>query len=246
MTSLPVRLPATENTLPTTPFSKRWLASLRRGMGTQNGKPILMQGFSISPAQHREITAALFSFRQALIAGVADRPLVGIELGKLLAAFPTQDPGLAAGLRVDAYREAIDDAPAWAVREARLRVIRGQVEGLRKDFAPTPPQLVAIIDDIVRPLRADLADLESLTKIEPKAEASPEQRAAMANKIDGFRDELAANTARRRGRPRRTRQEDEAALRDRLKANGADPTTLDAVPTTSAANAGNVDSPAGG
>jgi hypothetical protein len=86
--------------------------------------------------------------------------LLAIELAKLLAAFPAQDQSdAAAKLRMAAYCEALAEVPAWAVAEARVRILRGEVESISNKFAPTPPELASIAKMIMRPHRARLDDL---------------------------------------------------------------------------------------
>ena len=85
-----------------------------------------------------------------------------MELAKLFAAFPaqTQNDG-ATRLRMEAYFEAIGDLPAWAIAEARRRIIRGETL-LDLRFAPSPPQLSVIARAVVTPYRMALADLERI------------------------------------------------------------------------------------
>lgn len=182
---------ATESQAPTSPFSLPSLANLRRAMGWVNGKPTLMGGFKISPDQHRQIEASISTFRRQLSAGPSERQAIGLELAKLLTAFPIQgQDGISADMRIDAYIDAIGIAPAWAVREARLKVVRGEVPDLNKNFAPTPPAFADIVKAVLRPLRVDLGDLEALGRIEPDHEPTPEERARVAQAVDDLRAEL--------------------------------------------------------
>ena len=41
--------------VPTTPFSKPWLNRLRRALGSEAGKPVLMGGAKISASQQKQI-----------------------------------------------------------------------------------------------------------------------------------------------------------------------------------------------
>jgi hypothetical protein len=152
---------------PTTPFSEKWLASLRRALGKRDQLPTISVG-AWSPAQVAETRKAiedrLSIFRRALTAAPSERPSIGVELGKLLAAFPNQDPGVTVALKIEAYGEAISDAPLWAIRTARLQVVRGDVGDGR--FAPTPPEFARIVNDVMRALRRDLADLEAMAVAE--------------------------------------------------------------------------------
>lgn len=180
-----------ENQVPTSPFSVPLLANFRRAMGWVNGKPMLMGGFRISPDQRRQIEASISSFRRQLSVGPNDRQAIGLELAKLLTAFPIQSQdGLSADMRIDAYVDAIGIAPAWAVREARLKVVRGEVPELNKNFAPTPPAFADIVKAVLRPFRADLADLEALGQIESAHEPTPEEQERVAKAVEDLRAEL--------------------------------------------------------
>lgn len=185
---------AAENPVPTTPFSQPLLANLRRAMGWVNGKPMLMGGFQISPEQNRQIAVSISTFRRQLSAGPDDRAAIGIELAKLLTAFPAQDQSdVPADMRIDAYVDALGVMPAWAVREARLKVVRGEVPDINKNFAPTPPQFADIAKAIMRPFRADLADLEALAKIEAERDPTPEERARVGQAVEELRAEFSEN-----------------------------------------------------
>lgn len=197
MTSLPARQLPTESQNPTTPFSEPLLSNLRRGMGWVSGRPILMAGFTMTPMLSRQIQARLLTFRQQITGGPQDRQAIGIELAKLLAAFPTQDQGdTPAGMKIAAYSDALGGAPEWAVREARLKVVRGDVAGINKNFAPTPPVFADVVKEILRPYRSDLADLEALSKVEPTFDPSPEERARVADGFGKLKAELPSGQAR--------------------------------------------------
>jgi hypothetical protein len=103
--------------------------------------------------------------RRQLSAGPSDRQAIAAELANLFAAFPAQDQSdTPASLRIAAYFDALADAPAWAVRQARLRVVSGEhIGSLDTRFAPSPPQFAGVVRGILRPLQDDLADLERIS-----------------------------------------------------------------------------------
>ena len=181
----------TENPVPTTPFSQPWLSNLRRGMGREGGTPTLMAGFSLTTQDLKKIQQTILNYRRQITAALSERPAIAAELAKLVSAFPMQGQSDSpVSLRVEAYFEALGMAPAWAVREARLRVVRGQEPTLNKSFAPTPPELAEIVRAILRPHRNDLADLETLAQIEPTFDPSPEERARVGERVEELRGEL--------------------------------------------------------
>lgn len=197
MTSLPAHQLPTESLNPTTPFSQPWLSNLRRGMGREGGKPTLMSGFSLTTQDLEKIRQTISNYRRQITAAPGERPAIAAELAKLVSAFPMQGQSDSpVSLRVEAYFEALGMAPAWAVREARLRVVRGQEPTLNKSFAPTPPELAEIVRSILRPHRNDLADLETLAQIEPTFDPSPEERARVAEGFDKLKAELPSGQAR--------------------------------------------------
>jgi len=192
MTNLPqpATAPPADPAVPTTPFSEPWLERLRRAMGWASGKPILMSGFSISREQAKAIEHRRLTLRKAITGTHRERSRLIAELAAMLAGMPAPAglSDLAADLRIHAYMVAIGDQPAWAVSQACRAIIRGETE--HKRYAPTPPQLAAMVRDIVRPLRRDLEDLDALARIEPNAPPSPGEVARVASGFDDLRREL--------------------------------------------------------
>jgi hypothetical protein len=120
-----------------------------------------------------------------------DRRAIAEEIASLLTAFPRRDDGDAdLTLRISAYFDAIEDAPAWAVRQARLRIIRGEVGSLDTRFAPTPPQFAETVRRLLEPLRGDLADLERLSTAVAEHEPAPDEKARVAEGFAKLRAEL--------------------------------------------------------
>ncbi len=109
---------------------------------------------------------------------------VAVEIAKLMAAFPTQaQSDTPTSLRMQAYFEALADAPVWAVAEARGRILRGEVT-LGHPFCPSPPELAGIVKMVLRPLRADLDDLRRILAASDPQEVEPQERERVA---EGFR-----------------------------------------------------------
>lgn len=170
---------------------------------------------------------------RAITGGPHDRPAIGVELARLLAAFPMAQPGASADLRVDAYAEALAGLPSWALREARWRIVRGEAtvtvgdetRPLDMRFAPTPPQLASIVRDIVKPYRDDLADLTDLVRIEPNRDPDPAERKRVSDGFDALLDSLgrpAPGAAAQRARDR---------LAERARAMGLDEGVIDLLPS---------------
>ncbi len=85
-----------------------------------------------------------------------------MELAKLLACFPSQaQSDSPANLRMEGYFEALADVPVWAVAEARRRILRNEIS-FGHNFCPGPPELAGVVRIVLRPVRADLADLRRI------------------------------------------------------------------------------------
>lgn len=211
---------------PTTPFSTPSFANLRRHLGTVGGRPALMGGMTISAKGQQALRENAAKLKARLSAGPADQEAIAAELALLLMAFPRQDPGIGVQVVARAYREALFDAPAWAVHVARLRIIRGEIPNISQAFAPSPPAFASVVRDVLRPLREDLGDLEALASID--AADDPATKARVSEGFDMLRDELlpAAKDTRRPGADAAMDR-----LRARAKANGVDvETALSAIP----------------
>ena len=186
------RAPA-ELQAPQTPFCASWLQRLRRGLGTIANRPALTMGMEPTEAERAQIPVLTSTLKRQITAGPADRTLIAAEIAKLLTAFPRQDTGDSElSLRIDAYFEAVGDAPAWAVQQARLRIIRGEVGSLDTRFAPNPPQVAAIVRDLLSSLRNDLADLERLSAAVVEHVPTPEERERVVAGFDKLRKTLGA------------------------------------------------------
>jgi hypothetical protein len=160
-------------------------------VGETNGKPVLMSGIRPTPQQARAIQGHLASLRSRLVSGPQDRQAVAVELAKLLAAFPAQEQSdMPANLRMEAYFEALHGVPAWAIGEARARVLRGET-ALDMRFAPTPPQLAAVAKTLLEPHRRDLARLEIIARAAGEdAEPTDDEKARVTSKFDALRKEM--------------------------------------------------------
>ncbi|KQP61076.1 hypothetical protein ASF39_15505 [Methylobacterium sp. Leaf108] len=86
-----------------------------------------------------------------------------------------QDADLA-DIEIEAYRDALDDLPAWAVREALRRWRRGEVGGDRRnlDFAPKEHRLRSIALSIEAVVRGQIVRLQRLLEAEEEPERPTE------------------------------------------------------------------------
>lgn len=121
-----------------------------------------------------------------------NREEIGKALARMLAAFPSQDPGVSATLRLAAYADAVGGYEAEIVREAVMQVIRGTVAEEHKidpQYAPSPPQLANLIRSIAD-RRRRYAELRTPQKLLPEREPSEAERARVAQGFDDLKAEL--------------------------------------------------------
>jgi hypothetical protein len=144
------------------------------------------------------------------------------QLAKLLSAFPTQDTGQAANLRIDAYFEAIDGSPTWAVEHAVRRILSGSITELDGRFAPTPPQLATVVRNLVSPVNP----FEDPRRARPMAAEQDQPKSQSI--IGGFANLKAEMSAKK---PSKWYDNPLEALAKRAAANGIDlDAALDAIP----------------
>lgn len=97
------------------------------------------------PREHRESTLGL--------------------IGKMLLAYPMAGSSAEAGkARGEAYLDALDDVPAWAINEAIRRWHRGEGggQGCNYRFAPAPAELRFAAMQLLQPAKQTLAHLVAL------------------------------------------------------------------------------------
>jgi hypothetical protein len=160
MTDLP-QLHQDDRNVLTTPFSVPWLRSLRRALGSINGRPVLMAGFSVSQDQRAAIRREIARLTSWLSPGPGDHRDKAVALAQILAAFSVQAQSAApARERMEAYFAALGGVPAWAVDSARRRIMEGRTE--MRAFAPTPPELAAMCREDVARVESEVTDLQRI------------------------------------------------------------------------------------
>lgn len=161
------------------------------------------------------------NLKRQLFAEQGDKHAVAGEITKLLAAFPRRDDGTSElTLRVDAYFDAVEGAPLWAVRQARLRVVRGEVGSLDTRFAPAPAQFAGIVRDTLKPLRDDLLDLEKLSEAVAEYVPTPAEKARVAQGFEDLKRSLPTGKAREAKTEAALAAMADGQLRQRLRDNG--------------------------
>jgi len=204
------------------PFSMEWLRRLNAACGSEGGRPKLMHGVEVSMDQARQIEVSILAYRRSLSPGPGDVKAKGIAISRLVTSFPIA-PG-EQGMRADAYLEAVENLPAWAVERAVGRFIRGEA-GIDTRFCPAPPQVAQEVRKTMEPARADLAALERLKKAVADRDIPPDEHRRVS---DGF-DKLLAELAPQRNKEKTVAQA-RAALEEICREEGIDPAAIDAVP----------------
>lgn len=115
----------------------------------------------MTPSQREEAQHRLAELQSALNARGHERART-VSVAKLLMAYPV--PGLregAAEARGEAYRDALEDLPAWAVSEAVRRWNRGHCGEQNYSFAPAPAILRKITWEVTIPYRNAIEKIET-------------------------------------------------------------------------------------
>ena len=140
-------------------------------------------------AQRQAIAERIEDLEQAARPGPTNR-IIAI-LGELVAEHATarMDEDTA-DIKIGAYRDAVEDLPAWSVREAVRRWRRGDVAGTDPrdlDFAPKPARLRRLAEGIAATASGQAIRLRRILIAEPEEAASD---AVMAKNQERFADVL--------------------------------------------------------
>ncbi|MCM5558503.1 hypothetical protein [Pleomorphomonas sp. JP5] len=126
------------------------------------------------------------------------------EVARLLLAFPVSNLSVAAAeARSEAYEIAIEDVPAWTVKAAARRWIKGEVANLgdkvNLSFPPSPPQLRALALDEWAKARGALWRYRRLMAGRVARKVPPEKRRPLPTEmLSGLGRDLSDGTTVRR------------------------------------------------
>lgn len=144
---------------------RHWLQLADSLLG-DSPEPMLPAAAIPNAEQRRQIEETLSSLEKDLTAGPWERTAKAIAV--VLAAYPISGGDEMARARVQAFRVALDDVPAWAVEEAARDWLRGQVPSdYNTTFAPLPPQLRKLAERKWVPLIPKKRKLLALLKAKP-------------------------------------------------------------------------------
>lgn len=125
-----------------------------------------------------------------------------VHIGKMLCLKPPRANEIGIEIIAEAYLEALDDVPAWAVRDAVRRWNSGRCglnprgEAFDYRWPPSPAELRRIALDVVWPLSRQHADLQRLLNAEQLEEFDEEHRCLMRKRLEELLQELKRRSAR--------------------------------------------------
>jgi hypothetical protein len=151
---------------------------------------VFRAGRGLTPAERRDLTARRDAIAELLEPAYPNERAA--EIYRLLKVMPAKDVGAAEAVRQDAYQEALEGLPAFAIVAARRAFFRGEItavdgEPLSKRYPPTPPQLASMARAAALPYRQRLIEIASLLAApeEPPAPAlSAAETAARQRHVD--------------------------------------------------------------
>jgi hypothetical protein len=131
----------------------------------------------LSEEQRRAVQARVDQLVEAEIAADVDQTMTVVV--ELLEAFPAAKlSDEQARLKAKGYITALEGVSTWAVVEARRRWLQARAGLQNYDFAPTPPRLREVADEVLVDVRAQRLFLQRLLKAEAVQEEKqdPETR----------------------------------------------------------------------
>lgn len=140
-------------------------------------------------------------------------------LGELIQEYaPSRLDAETVSIKAEAYLDAVEDLPAWAVREAVRRWRRGDVSGDLQDlnFAPRPARLRRIASTIALAASGQALRLQRVLDAEPEEERSDEERAAISRRIAAEINEVARRAPSEPPRGPSRPAKSEEAVRDEI------------------------------
>lgn len=158
--------------------------------------PVLPAALILSAEQrvlaHEHITGLSIMLDMTPMNGSAHAQQTMLVVSKMLLTLPSREAGeLAAEAKGEAFMEALDDVPCWAVKEAMRRWHRGE-HGDSHDYrwqpAPATLRRLARIEELrVKGLRGRLIDI---CAAESEIQFSEEHRTSMKERMAGLAKSL--------------------------------------------------------
>jgi hypothetical protein len=154
-----------------------WLQRCVESLGADYMNPEIPIELALSDAQVRAVVVRLDELSEAELACDVDHTMAVVA--QLFESFATarltEDQAKA---RAKGYLTALEGVPTWAVVEASRRWLQAKAGPQNYDFAPSPPRLREIADDVLCEVRAQRCSLERLLRARPPVvvENEPETR----------------------------------------------------------------------
>jgi hypothetical protein len=140
--------------------------------------PEIPSELALSEEQRAAVAVRLDELGLAEIACDVDHTMAVVV--DLLDAFPTAklSPDQVRS-KAKGYIIALEDTPIWAVFEAARRWLQARAGAQNYDFAPVPPRLRAVADDVLREVRGQRCTLQRLlrARVAVVTHATEEERA---------------------------------------------------------------------
>ncbi|MDV2987033.1 UNVERIFIED_CONTAM: hypothetical protein Q9R58_22245 [Methylobacteriaceae bacterium AG10] len=137
--------------------------------------------------QRTAIARRIAELRDATEAGPVEETLGAI--GDLIQEYaPSRLDERTAGIKVEAYMDAVEDLPAWTIRAAIRRWRRGEVSAdpATLDFAPKPARLRSIAERMALVARGQAARLQRVLDAKPEVQITDAQMAENSEKLSGL------------------------------------------------------------
>jgi hypothetical protein len=166
-----------------------WLQRLVNALTADYSNPTIPAKLALSEEQRRDVQTRVDQLGEAEIACDVDQTMTVVV--ELLEAFPTAKlSGEQARLKARGYIIALEGLPTWAVIEASRLWLQARAGPQNYDFAPTPPRLREVADQVLIGVRRQRHLLQRVLKARPESEE--EQHPEMQQRInEGFTELLA-------------------------------------------------------
>ncbi len=108
----------------------------------------------------------------------AERHETAAEVVPVVITMKATDPGLAAEIYAEAYLEALENLPLFAIIGARQALFQARTD-LNDIFAPTPPEFARLTRRLAAPYVRQLATIEALLDAEEEIPPAPRTEAEL-------------------------------------------------------------------
>lgn len=138
-----------------------FLAICRNGLIVEMGEARIFEDRAPTPAERSTLEARLTRLK-SFLSERDDAEAFG-RLAMVLTMPSQSAEGVDAKVRGMAYREALDGVPSWAIVDACRRLLRGGYPQ-HKRFAPSPPEMRSLCDELTWPLHSEIRELEDILR----------------------------------------------------------------------------------